>query len=288
MQQSLKAAIEDAMKGILKDRPDILQSILPSFAVGCRRVTPGLGFLEALVQKNVEFVNTAITSIDKTGITTADMVHHDLDVLVCSTGFNASSPPPFTVTGLNSKTIQAAFLPRPRTYLSLAVNGFPNYFMMLGPNGAIGTGSLIVMIEGFGDYIVKCIRKIQKENLKCMDVSENAVDDFMCHVDTYFKRTVFSDTCKSWYRSNGGNGDKITGLWPGSCLHCLEVLRSPRWEDFKYEHQGKTSSWLGYGWTAREKESRDLAWYLDPALMSTPVSPLPEASPMYHILPFTH
>lgn len=104
------------------------------------------------------------------------------------------------------------FEPYAETYLSLAIDGFPNYFMMLGPNAAVGTGTLTTMVEMTGDYIIKRVRKLQKENIKSMEVQKRRVRDFSDFIDHYFKKTVYMDNCSSWYRSKGGRGDRITGL----------------------------------------------------------------------------
>lgn len=180
---------------------------------------------------------------------------------------------------------------RAETYMSLATNSFPNFHIMLGPNAAIGTGSLTMMIENVGDYIIRCLRKVQKENIKTMTVKSARVRDFSRYVDAYFQGTVFMDECKSWYRKNG----KITGLWPGSTMHCMEALRSPRWEDYEYEYlpegdgaEANQLGWLGNGWSTNQLEERDLAWYLTPMFMREPAAPLPEKNVEFNIRAFSH
>jgi cation diffusion facilitator CzcD-associated flavoprotein CzcO len=252
-----KAAARDftaLMQERLAKKPYILESLLPTFSVGRRRLTPGPGYLEALVEDNVDFIDTPILKAHPTGLMLKNGEQKDLDVLVCATGFQASAPPPFPVTGTNGKTMKEKFEPYAETYLSLATDGFPNYFMILGPNAAIGTGTLTTMMEMTGDYIIKCIRKLQKENIVKMEVQEQRVKDFSKIIDNYFKKTVYLDNCSSWYRSNGGKGDRISGLWPGSALHAMECLRSPRWEDFNYVYEGENDgdecnrlAWLGNG-----------------------------------------
>lgn len=119
---------------------------------------------------------------------------------------------PFSVTGRDGQTMKQKFEPYAETYLSLATDGFPNYFMMLGPNAAVGTGTLTTMVEMTGEYIIKRVRKLQKENIKSMEVQKRRVRDFSDFIDHYFKKTVYMDNCSSWYRSKGGRGDRITGL----------------------------------------------------------------------------
>jgi hypothetical protein len=190
------------------------------------------------------------------------------------------------------------FEPYPETYLSLATDGFPNYFMMLGPNAGIGTGPLTLVMEKTGDYIIKCIRKLQKENIKSMEVQPRRVKDFSKVIEHYFQKTVFLGNCSSWYRSNGGKGDRVTALWPGSALHTVECLRSPRWEDFDYIYEGEDGNgnegnrlaWLGNGWSVAQLDSGigELAYFLQPSHVDVPAEPLPEDTLIYRQRPFSY
>ncbi|KAF5005536.1 hypothetical protein FDECE_8029 [Fusarium decemcellulare] len=297
MQKSAQDGFTALMREKLAKKPHIFESLLPSFGVSCRRLTPGVGYLEALAEDNVDFINTPISRATETGIVLQNGEVKELDVLICATGFQVSAPPPFPVTGKKGQTMQQKFQPYPETYLSLATDGFPNYFMMLGPNAAIGTGPLTTMIERTGDYIIKCIRKLQKEGISSMDVKPARVKDFSQIIDEYFKDTVYLDDCSSWYKSRDGKSNRITGIWPGSALHALETLRSPRWEDFDYVYDGDKDgvernrlAWLGDGWSAAQVDGDqgDLAHYLQPGVIDIPSEPFPEDTPAFRTLAFSH
>ena len=312
---------EQGMRDRLATKPEIYDKILPSFAPGCRRLTPGPGFLEALCQDNVDFISDQISCIETNGVRTSDDKLHKIDVLVCATGFRVSAPPPFPVTGLNGKTLREHWRKRASTYLSLTTDAFPNHFIMLGPNAAIGSGSLTMMIESVGDYIVKCVRKLQKENIKSMCINRERVEDFVEYADRYFEGTVFKDECRSWYKTTieeeGQSGEKvlnkvITGLWPGSTLHCIEALRSPRWEDYEYEYlpepdaeitdsvteslssrrrkRPNAMGWLGNGWSQNQSEQTHMAWYLEPRFLDPvrPLAPRPEENPEFAARAYSH
>jgi len=289
IQKGAVEAFRAMMKERLSKKPEIVDALTPSFAVGCRRLTPGPGYLEALVEDNVDFVSTKIDSINSKGVVLADGKQVEIDVLVCATGFNTSSPPPFQVVGKHGISIQEKFTPYPETYLTMSTDGFPNFFMMLGPNSAIGSGSLTMMIETEGDYIIKCIRKLQKEDYVTMMPKPARVKDFSEFCQEYFKNTVYMDECNSWYRSEGGKGDRITGLWPGSTLHCLETLRAPRWEDFEYESMDENQlRWMGNGWSTTQTGGGDAAWYLEPRFVDVPVKGKPEEDEEFKMRPFSH
>jgi cation diffusion facilitator CzcD-associated flavoprotein CzcO len=290
MQLEAQAAFRAMMKKRLAKKPEIVDALTPSFSVGCRRLTPGPGYLEALVESNVDFISTPIASISPTSISLSDGRSIEIDALVCATGFNSSSRPPFEVYGKNGISLQKRFTPYPETYLTMCVDSFPNFFMMLGPNSAIGSGSLTMMIESEGDYIIKAIRKLQKEDYLTISPKPSIVKDFSEYCQEYFKKTVYMDECNSWYRSDGGKGDRVTGLWPGSTLHCLETLRSPRWEDFEFESKEENRlRWLGNGWSVTQLEGGgDPAWYLEPGMVDVPLPGKPEEDEVEKLRPFSN
>lgn len=268
------------MKDRLAQNPEILESLAPSFAVGCRRLTPGPGYLEALTAPNVDFISNKIKSITSNSIRLENGREIPLDVIVCATGFNTNNIPPFPIIGRHGRSLKERFTPYPETYLSISVDDFPNYFMILGPNSNIGSGSLTKILESEGDYIVKCIRKLQKEDYSSMVPKKQRVKDFSKYCEAYFEKTVYLDDCRSWYKD--ANTGRITGLWPGSTLHALEALRSPRWEDFEYEERdrcagnGNALSWLGNGWSLTQLGAGDPAWYLEKPFVDVPVKDRPE------------
>ncbi len=290
MQQGFQAAISAGMQERLKARPDLFELLQPTFAPGCRRLTPGVGYLEALMEDNVEVVADSIEHITETGLGLASGRDIALDVLVCATGFKPSEAPPFEVVGRDGLTLTQRWDERQESYLSLAVDGFPNYLMMFGPNSAIGFGSLTKILEAEGDYLVKVLRKMQKEDYATIEPKPERVADFTEFIGAYFQNTVYLDDCKSWYRTKGGTGDWICGLWPGSTLHALETLRSPRWEDFLWESADPSPNrlrWLGNGWSTTQT-SGDLSWYINPDEVEWPLEGAPEEAPRFNVRPWSN
>ncbi|KAI0456718.1 flavin-binding monooxygenase [Xylaria acuta] len=301
MQRGGMALFRAAMQQRLAPKPEIAEFLIPSFGIGCRRATPGPGYLEALSESNVDFITERIAAVTSSGVRLVSGREVPLDVLVCATGFQTSKAPPFPIAGRGGLTLAERFTPFPEAYLSLAVDSFPNYFMMLGPNSAIGSGSLTSILESEGDYIVKCVRKLQKEDYATMTVKPERVRDWREYCHEYFKDTVYAEKCNSWYKSDGGTGDRIIGLWPGSTLHAMEALRAPRWEDFEWESRDANRlRWLGNGWsvthTKAEDEARsngreyqgDPAWYIEPRFVDVPLEQRPEDDEGFKMRPFSH
>jgi len=303
IQQGAKDLFEKHMQQRLESKPQIFEALLPSFSPGCRRLTPGPGYLEALTQPNVAFITDPITNISENAIHTSDGTTHTVDALVCATGFHTSAPPPFSVTGTNGISLTKHWENRATTYLSHSISSFPNMFTMLGPNAAIGSGSLTMMIESVGDYVAKAIRKLQKDNVASMVVKREREEDFTEYVDAYFEGTVFSEECNSWYKNKlqgGARRNEVVGLWPGSTQHCIETMRSPRWEDFDYVYvdelegagtkrkRANRMAWLGNGWSVNQIEEHDMAWYLYAEFQDPPVAPRPEEKKRLKIRPFSY
>lgn len=202
------------MKRRLEGKPELADELIPSFPPACRRLTPGPGYLEALTKDNVELIKSPITKVDAEGIITADGKHHPTDVLVCATGFDTSFTPRFPIIGHNGVPLAKRWEQMPETYMSFTTDGFPNYFICLGPNAALGEGSLLLLIEKEIDYFTECVMKMQRDNIRSMTVRKEAVKRFTQHCDQYFSQTVFSSKCRSWYKGGKEDG-RVTALWPG-------------------------------------------------------------------------
>ncbi|KAL1999871.1 hypothetical protein VTN02DRAFT_3873 [Thermoascus thermophilus] len=251
------------MKRRLARKPELAEQLMPSFPPVCRRLTPGPGYLEALTDDKVEVITSEIVKVDAEGILTADGKHRPVDLLVCATGFDTTFTPRFPIIGRNGVSLADKWKSTPETYLSFSTDGFPNYFISLGPNAALGEGNLLVLVERVLDYFTKCVAKMQRENIRSMSPRREAVERFTKYCDQYFSRTVFTMKCRSWYKGGTEDG-RVTALWPGSSLHSMKALAHPRWEDFEYEYVGDNPcGWLGDGWTEDEKNKTINVDYLD-------------------------
>ncbi|KAJ7175158.1 FAD/NAD-P-binding domain-containing protein [Mycena crocata] len=289
LQKQARVNFEESMKLDTSSKPGLLEQILPPWSVFCRRLTPCAGYLEALCAKNTTYETTPIRKITRKGVELTDGRHDDLDVLVCATGFDVSYHYPFEVVGRNGVTLNQRWSPYAEAYLSMAVDGFPNMFLIYGPGSGLNTATIMVLLENQVMYVVKAVQKLQRERLKSMEAKKEATADWTEHRRAYFPKTVYTDACKSWYKAEDGT---VVGLWPGDALHAIRTLANPRWEDYDYESIDKTRNrlhWLGAGQTENERTgtgdreanysfSRNttlipfdatVAWYLDEADVPT-------------------
>lgn len=112
----------------LAAKPEVAKHVIPSdFDVGCRRPTPGNGYLEALCEDNVQVVTDSIAEIIPNGIRTTDGKEHEVDIIICATGFDVSWKPYYPTIGRGGKSLSEEWKDVPSTYLSITVPHFPNY-----------------------------------------------------------------------------------------------------------------------------------------------------------------
>ncbi|OQV09822.1 hypothetical protein CLAIMM_13905 [Cladophialophora immunda] len=264
-QKAFFALNDESMRQKLSKKPHIYESLRPDFSPFCRRLTPGPGFLEALVEDNVDFIGCGIDTVVENGIRANDGRVREVDVIICATGYDTSMENEPPIVGLDGVTLADMWNPDPRAYLSICVPKMPNFFLYFGPNGGAGSGSAIFFLESVTLYLVKLVQKIQREYIKSMVVTERATNDFVRHVDEYFSKTVFTETCKSWFKRNKQNG-RVTALWPGASIHTQKALETPRFEDFEYEYLdalgANTMAWLGNGTTVAQIGGQDTTAYL--------------------------
>ncbi|KAM0543828.1 hypothetical protein ACHAPJ_012135 [Fusarium lateritium] len=271
------------MKRKLERKPEIYKSLIPSFPPGCRRLTPGPGYLEALVEDNVTFIGAGIDHVTETGIVDTDGNFHEVDAIICATGFDYSwSTEDTPITGRNGVTLEQMWQPCPEAYMGMTVPNIPNFFMYLGPAGAPGSGSFVTMLEFVVEYIIKCVKKLQREHIASLEPTMEAHNDFNKHTAQYFEKTIFTYPCKSWFKRNFETGP-IVGVWPGSSVHAQKAMENPRWEDFRYIRmpavETNSLNWLGNGLTVAQERSEKTTQYLD----DVDVPPVINHAPRYEV-----
>ncbi|KAK5049450.1 hypothetical protein LTR84_004379 [Exophiala bonariae] len=184
-----RKTLTNMMRIRLGNHHALADRITPSFGVGCRRPTPGVGYLEALTEQNVRVVFDPIKRVVPQGIELETGEVIQLDAIVCATGFNVSWKPRFPIIGRGGVDMRDQWTSRPTAYLSLAVPNFPNYILYMGPNGPLSHGSALPSIEHITRYVIKLLYKMQIEGYKAVVPSQQALDDFIQHADAFLART---------------------------------------------------------------------------------------------------
>ncbi|OAP61569.1 hypothetical protein AYL99_03772 [Fonsecaea erecta] len=264
----------ERMRAALNNDPELCEKLIPNWTLGCRRLTPGEGYLEAFLLPTVSLEKSPIAHITETGIETESGSHYDVDVIVCATGFDVSHVPHYPVTGRNGMTLAEKWKDEPESYLSVACPDFPNYFIFTGPNATVGHGTLVTSLTWTAEYIVKWLHKIAGEDIHSAAPRQDATDEFVTYGDEIHATLTWTGACKSWYKNHRVDG-RVTATWPGSALLYREViLREIRGEDWdvRYRSRNRWKGVLGNGFTrleieAEEKEQQgevvDLAFYVN-------------------------
>jgi len=212
----------------IKD-PVLRKKLTPDYKVGCKRIIINTTFYPAIQRDNVDLVTEGIVEITEKGIKTADGTEHELDALVLSTGFDPTAyMRPMNMVGKNDLHINTAWEDKIKNYRSLFMPGFPNNFLMLGPNTPIGNYSVIAMSEVQCDYILKILGQWRAGDFDEIDVKPSAVSQFTDYMRAGMKNTVWVGGCNSWYLDK--DGDPI--LWPYSWERWEQEMAQPNLADF--------------------------------------------------------
>ncbi|KAI9371751.1 hypothetical protein BJX61DRAFT_548104 [Aspergillus egyptiacus] len=241
---------------------DLENVLIPEWSVGCRRITPGVGYLESLSHAKVQVVYGNINEITERGCICDDGKEYPVEVLICATGFDTSFRPRFPIIGPKGRNLQDEWKDEPHSYFGIAAAGIPNYLTFLGPNSPIGNGPVLSAIEAQADYMMRLIDRYQTTNIKSFAPHADAVRDFIEYKDQFMRNTVWADGCRSWYKGNEADAP-VTALWPGSTLHYIEAMDELRMDDWEVTYNGNRFAWLGNGYSQTEvDETADWAYYI--------------------------
>ncbi|KAH8726481.1 hypothetical protein GQ44DRAFT_726051 [Phaeosphaeriaceae sp. PMI808] len=249
------------MRKKLNNNTGLTETIIPkNFNPGCRRPTPAPGYLEALVADNTTIYMDTIASITSTGFIDHEGTEHEVDVIICATGFNTSWLPRFPFIAHNND-LRDVWSNGVASYLSVAIPNYPNTFSFCGPYGPLAHGSLMPLIEQWTRYIIQAMTKVQVENIKSLTPKLRASHHFRQHADLFLQRTAWTSPCRSWFKQ--GRIDGQAAIWPGSRLHFLKMLETPRYEDYEIEYwDDNMFAFMGNGFEIREFDGRDITNYL--------------------------
>jgi 4-hydroxyacetophenone monooxygenase len=192
----------------LADRPDLLEKVVPDYPPMAKRIPIDFGWFDMLKRDNVELVNDAIDHIEADAVVTVDGRRHEADLIVLATGFEATRMlQTVPVKGRGDAELQQVWSgDDPRAYLGMMVPGFPNFFIMYGPNTNLGHGgSLIFQIECQARYVASAIGHLASTGAGAMEVSKEACDAYNEELDLLLDRTVWNlPGVNNWFKNSRG------------------------------------------------------------------------------------
>lgn len=196
--------------------PVLREKLTPSYRIGCKRILISNDYLRALDAPNADVVTSGIQRVTSTGVVDGDGVHHEVDAIIFGTGFKTDGLPlTDRIHGPGGTTMAEVWGTSPRAYLGTTVAGFPNVYLMHGPNIGLGHTSVITMFEAQARYVVDAVRHSVERGAP-VEPTPEAQEEFVALVDELTDGTVWtSGGCSSWYLDATGRN---SNLWPGATI----------------------------------------------------------------------
>ncbi|MCJ2142585.1 flavin-containing monooxygenase [Methylobacterium sp. E-066] len=215
----------------VKDK-DLRAKLTPNYRLGCKRVLISDTYYPALQRPNVTLETADIARITESGVTTADGIAHELDVIVYATGFDVTgSFARMKLVGRDGLRLADAWAGNGMgAYQGITVAGFPNYFMLLGPNTGLGHNSIIAMIEVQVQHVLDCLATLRR-GARDIEVRQEAQARFLDRIRTRLADSIWqAGGCRSWYLDAQGRN---TTLWPDSVMAYRRSARRARMADYR-------------------------------------------------------
>lgn len=192
--------------------PALREALTPGYEIGCKRILISSDFYPALQRDNVSVVTAPVDEVIPDGVRTADGAEHRCDTIILGTGFAANDfLAPMQVVGAGGRDLNEVWRDGARAYLGMTVPGFPNMFMLYGPNTNLGSGSMIYMLESQIRYVVDAVETLGATGTDRLDVRADVESSYDHELQRRLDGTVWAG-CASWYRTASG---RITNNWPG-------------------------------------------------------------------------
>lgn len=193
--------------------PEKRRKLIPEYKIGCKRVLISNDWYQAVDQDHVDLVTQGILRVEADAILTRDGERHPVDAIIYGTGFQATDfLAPMRVTGLSGIDLNQAWRDGAQAYKGISVSGFPNLFMLYGPNTNLAHSSIVFMLESQVRYVMQCVGSLQAPGLHFMNVKASRQKAFSDMVQRQLKHSVWEAGCTSWYKTATG---KNTINWPG-------------------------------------------------------------------------
>ena len=213
---------------------ELRAKLTPHYELGCKRVLISNDFYPTLARPNVELVTEPIKEVRAHSIVTGDGIERPIDVLIYGTGFRVTDLLlGIRITGRGGVEIHDAWKERISAYLGITVAGFPNFFLLLGPNTGLGHNSVVLMIEAQVRYVMSCLRMMKQRGQAVMEVREATQKGFTERIREKLAGTVWiAGGCRSWYQDQKTGESPV--VWPGSVIDYWRRTRSASAEDYLF------------------------------------------------------
>ena len=212
------------------DDEEMRRRVTPDYTMGCKRILFSNDYYPALARDNVELMGAA-ARVEPGAIVDAEGARREVDAIVFGTGFHVSDYlEPLHIVGRDGLTLEEAWTGGAHAYLGIAVSGFPNLFLMVGPNTGLGHNSIIFMIEAQARYIRQCVELLADERARALEVRPAVAQRFDEEVQRRHRGNVWQSGCRSWYVEEDGRNST---LWPSYTFDYWRQTRALDPADFR-------------------------------------------------------
>lgn len=222
--------------------PVLREKLTPRYTMGCKRTLLSNEYYPAMCSSNVDLVTTGIERITAKGVRTTDGVEHELDAIVLATGFMTTDYlSKLNLVGRDGRNQNEVMAEKPEHYKGITVRGFPNAFLLMGPNTGLGHNSMVFMIEAQVRYVRQCIEAIRNRGLKFIDVKDDVQHAYTQRIQDKLQTSVWASGCQSWYLDKNGRN---VAAWPGFTWQYWLETRRVHLADFEQVPQTVTTGRL--------------------------------------------
>jgi cation diffusion facilitator CzcD-associated flavoprotein CzcO len=209
--------VADATRRRALPEPGLRRAATPDYEMGCKRLLITSNWYPTLRRPNVSLLNGRVGSVTPGGVVGPDGVERPTDVIIFGTGFQSHGfVAPMELRGLEGRSLASAWGSRPEAFLGTTVSGFPNMFMLYGPNTNHGSGSVPYLLESQSNYVLDAVRRLRVDGVRYLDLRPDAQSAWRREMEERSRGTVWvSGGCHSWYVNEAGEN---TNNWPGPWL----------------------------------------------------------------------
>jgi len=209
--------------------PVLRAKLTPDYPMGAKRILVSDDYYAAMARANVELDVDGIARLSECGVVTADGREIPADVIIYGTGFKTNPfLAPMTIVGKDGLSLREAWGSGAQAYLGMMTAGFPNLFMMYGPNTNLGHNSIVIMSEAQARYITDCIQVLDRDGRRSIEVKTEAEQQYNAELQQRLANMAWNTINASWYK----DGDKITNNWPGSTYEYIRRTRRVCWDQY--------------------------------------------------------
>lgn len=230
--QEFKAIALNLLESTVSDE-ELRARLTPDHPLGCKRLVFSPDFIATLTRPNVEVVSSPARTLRARSLVTEDGRELDVDVVVCATGYAAADYlGQIEVIGERGVSLHDTWSEGAFAYLGMTVPGFPNFFMLYGPNTNVGSNSVIFILEAQARYVVRALKHLRRKRKSYVAVRAEAMAEFLADIDRWMQGTVWLTRCSSYFRAPSG---RVVTQWPRSARAFWTMTRRFRSADYAFD-----------------------------------------------------